>query len=70
MIQGDPKEAVANFKKALKMFKNTAKLHLDMALALDKIGDAEGRDEALKRALELDADLSHDYCKEHGLTLT
>lgn len=60
-------EAIQNFFKAIKYFKNTALLHLDLARAYDKVGNEEGYTYALNRAEEIDEELYHEYIQKYNL---
>ena len=60
-------EAIENFFKAIKYFKNTALLHLDLARAYNHVGNEEGYTYALNRAEEIDEELYHEYVKKYKL---
>jgi len=64
---GNAEEALENFFKALKMFKNTALLHLDMARAYKILGNDEGFHFARGRAEEIDFDLYLEYARKYDL---
>ena len=71
MGQGKFEEAIESFLKALKNFKNTALIYIDLAEALTHLSDKslERRKEALKRAIEIDEDLSIEFIKDKGWPL-
>lgn len=60
-------EAIENFFKAIKYFKNTALLHLDLARAYNGVGNQEGYTYALNRAEEIDEELYHEYIEKYNL---
>jgi tetratricopeptide (TPR) repeat protein len=60
-------EAIESFFKAIKFFKNTALLHLDLARAYFHIGNDEGYTFALNRAEEIDEELYHEYVQKYNL---
>lgn len=60
-------EAIENFFKALKYFKNTALLHLDLARAYSHVGNEEGYTYALNRAEEIDEELYLEYTEKYQL---
>jgi len=60
-------EAIENFFKAVKFFKNTALLHLDIARAYNHLGNEEGYKYALNRAEEIDEELYLEYIQKFNL---
>ena len=60
-------EAIENFFKAIKYFKNTALLHLDLARAYNHVGNEEGYNYALNRAEEIDEELYLEYIEKYKL---
>lgn len=68
MEQGKYDEAIESFLKALKNFKNTALIYIDLAEALTNLSDSmlERRKDALRRAIEIDEDLSIEFIKDRG----
>ena len=60
-------EAIKNFHKGIKLFKNTCLLHLDLARAYRHIGNEEGFSYSVNRAMEIDEGVCVDYMKKHNL---
>lgn len=73
-LLGDKKydEAIENFLKALKTFKNTANIYIDLAKALNHLStDAiQKRNDALIRAIEIDDEMSIEFIKGQGWDIT
>ncbi|MGC2194138.1 MAG: tetratricopeptide repeat protein [Terriglobales bacterium] len=57
LLSGNPKAAAESYRKALQLNPRDAKLHYNLALALDKLGDFPLEQEELERAVELDPEV-------------
>ena len=55
---GKAKEAAERYRKALQLNPRDAKLHYNLALAFDRMGDVAGERKELQRAAELDSNLA------------
>lgn len=60
-------EAINNFYKAKKYFKNTCLLHLDFARAYKHVGNEEGYSYSINRAMEIDEEVYYEYVREWDL---
>lgn len=58
LLAGNPQAAVESYRKALKLNPGDAKLHYNLSLALDRLGDKSAEQEELKNAIRLDPNLS------------
>jgi tetratricopeptide (TPR) repeat protein len=58
LLAGNPQAAVESYRKALKLNPGDSKLHYNLSLALDKLGDKPAEQEELKSAIRLDPNLS------------
>ena len=58
LLAGNPQAAVESYRKALKLNPDDAKLHYNLSLALDRVGDKAAEQEELKSAIRLDPNLS------------
>src|SRR6185436_18270176 len=52
--EGNPQEAAKLYREALRLDPNNAKTNYNLALALNKLADQPGEQQALERAVELD----------------
>jgi len=55
LLSGNPQAAVESYRQALQLNPRDAKLHYNLSLALDKLGDLPSEQKELERAVELDA---------------
>jgi tetratricopeptide (TPR) repeat protein len=55
---GNPKAAAENYRKAVQLKPRDGKLHYNLSLALDKLGDIPSEQKELERAVELDPNLA------------
>jgi Tfp pilus assembly protein PilF len=60
-------QAIQNFYKAIKYFKNTCLLHLDLARAYRHVGNEEGFTYSVNRAIEIDEGVCYEYLKKWKL---
>jgi tetratricopeptide (TPR) repeat protein len=58
LLAGNWQAAVENYRTALKLSPNEAKLHYNLSIALDKLGDKGAEKEELESAVRLDPNLS------------
>jgi tetratricopeptide (TPR) repeat protein len=54
LLSGNPKAAAESYRKALQLNPHDAKLHYNLALALDRLGDFTSEQEELERTVGLD----------------
>ena len=55
---GNPKAAAENYRKAVQLKPSVGKLHYNLSLALDRLGDIPSEQKELERAVELDPNLA------------
>jgi tetratricopeptide (TPR) repeat protein len=55
---GNPKAAAENYRKAVQLKPSDGKLHYNLSLALDRLGDLPSEQKELERAVELDPNLA------------
>lgn len=55
---GNPKAAVEDYRKAVRLKPSAGRLHYNLSLALDRLGDLSSEQEELERAVELDPNLA------------
>jgi tetratricopeptide (TPR) repeat protein len=58
LSSGDARAAAESYRKALQLNPRDAKLHYNLSLALDKLGDLDSEQRELSRSIELDPDLA------------
>jgi tetratricopeptide (TPR) repeat protein len=58
LLAGNAKSAAESYRKAMQINPRDAKLHYNLALALDKLGDFPSEQKELERAVELDPKLA------------
>jgi len=58
LADGDPKKAVALYRDALAVLPENAMLSYKLSVALDRVGDTAGEQEALRKAVQLDPDMA------------
>ena len=57
LLSGNPKAAAESYRRVLQLNPHNAKLHYNLSLALDKLGDLPSEQRELERAVELDPKL-------------
>lgn len=55
---GNPKAAAENYRKAVQLKPSNGRLHYNLSLALEKLGDLPSEQKELERAVELDPNLA------------
>jgi tetratricopeptide (TPR) repeat protein len=55
---GNPKEAVQSYRKAVQLNPRDAKLHYNLSLALDRLGDVASERRELQKTIELDPNIA------------